>query len=152
MVYAGCEYKGLTCFAAVAFLPPEIAGQWAYEASKIIVQQFLAMDDWADDGSNNGSIPRKAAETTTGAVPGGHTYSIDTYRDGNGCVLAERWLIHGMGHMWSQGVPADPPTTRDMVLIDPLGPDVSTPTIDFLLSHRIPETGTGCMQDSTNPH
>ncbi|MGH8428971.1 MAG: extracellular catalytic domain type 1 short-chain-length polyhydroxyalkanoate depolymerase, partial [Solimonas sp.] len=31
MIYAGCEYKGTTCLGAVAALPPETAGQLAYQ-------------------------------------------------------------------------------------------------------------------------
>jgi poly(hydroxyalkanoate) depolymerase family esterase len=177
MVYSGCAYKAEPpCFTSVNAVPDDIGGQWAYEASEgrgrvvplfmiqgdadplvpypnaeKIVQQFLVMDDWADDGGDNGSVARAPAATTPGQVPGGHSYSIDTYRDTRGCVLAERWLINGMGHAWSQGQPADPPTERDTLLIDPLGPDVSTATIDFLLSHRMPDTGTGCTEASGTP-
>jgi poly(hydroxyalkanoate) depolymerase family esterase len=170
MVYAGCEYKGTTCAGTVAAVPPETAGEWAYQASggharvvpvlviqgdsdplvpypnaDIVVQQFLATDDWADDGSNNGSIPRERAATADGAVPGGHSYAIDTYVDASGCVLAQRWLIHGMGHMWSNGESNGSP--RDQLFTDPLGPDVSTPTVDFFLSHPMAKDGAQCTQE-----
>jgi poly(hydroxyalkanoate) depolymerase family esterase len=175
MIYAGCEYQGgPTCLGSTGALSGEESGQRSYAAmgaharvvpafviqgdadplvppenAELIVQQFLAIADWADDGRNDASVSRQPAATRTGTRPGGRNYSIDEYRDGSGCRLVERWLIEGMGHMWSQGQPADPPTPRDDVLIDPLGPDVSTPTVDFFLSHPMPVTGTGCTQEAT---
>ena len=169
MVYAGCEYKGTTCKGGLAALPPEISGQLAYEAmgdrarvvpvfviqgdadvvvpapnAEFVVQQFLASDDWADDGQNNGSISRARSSTQSGAKPGGRSYDIDYYTDSNGCLLAERWLIHGMGHAWSNATPNE--TLRDALLTDPLGPDVTTPTYQFLRAHPMPKKGTGCFQ------
>jgi poly(hydroxyalkanoate) depolymerase family esterase len=169
MVSAGCEYNGLPCLGSVSALPPETAGEMAYRASgpharvvpvlviqgdadplvpypnaEIVVQQFLATDDWADDGANDGSIPRSAAETTTGAVPGGHSYSIDTYLDASQCVLAQRWLINGLGHQWSAGESNGSP--RDQLFTDPLGPDVTAAAVDFFLSHPLPNAGTQCAQ------
>ena len=170
MVSAGCEYNGLPCLGSVSALPPETAGEMAYRAADgharvvpvlviqgdadplvpypnadIVVQQFLATDDWADDGANNGSIPRTAAETTTGAVPSGHSYSIDTWVDANRCVLARRWLINGMGHQWSAGESNGSP--RDELFTDPLGPDVTTAAVDFFLAHPLPRAGTQCTSE-----
>lgn len=169
MIYAGCQYRGTTCTAAVAALPPEIAGELAYQAmgelarvvpvlvlqgdrdlqvpypnAEQIIGQWLASDDWADDGANNGSIARAPARTETGQVPGGHSFEIDTYTDASGCVLAQRWLVHGLGHAWSQGESDGSP--RDQLFTDPLGPDLSSATLNFLLSHPMPVEGTGCLE------
>lgn len=170
MIYAGCEYKGgPSCLGAVGTLSGEASGQMAYQAmgararvvpvfviqgdadrvvpaenAELIVQQFLASDDWADNGQNDGSVSRVPAATRTGAKPGGRSYEIDEYRDSSGCLLVERWLIHGMGHMWANAEPNG--STRDAALTDPLAPDVSTPTFDFLLSHAKPVSGTACAQ------
>jgi poly(hydroxyalkanoate) depolymerase family esterase len=169
MVYAGCEYKGTTCTGGLAALPPEVSGQLAYQAmgaharvvpvfviqgdidvvvpslnAEFVVQQFLAGDDWADDGQNNASISRMRSSTRSGSKPGGHTYDIDSYTDSKGCLLAERWLIHGMGHAWSNATPNGSP--RDALLTDPLGPDVTTPTYEFFASHPMPKKGTACFQ------
>lgn len=169
LAYAGCEYKGTSCTGSVAAVPPETAGQWAYEAAgptarvvpviviqgeadaevpypnaDIIVQQFLAADDWADNGANDASIPRERSATTSGSKEGGHTWDIDYYVDAQGCGLAERWLIHGMRHAWSNGESNGSP--RDVLFTDPMGPDVSTRIIDFFLSHPMPPAGVLCHQ------
>lgn len=169
MIYAGCEYKGTTCLGAVAALPAETSGQMAYEAmgaharvvpvlviqgdsdplvpypnAELIVQQFLASDDWADNGVNDGSVSRSRSATRAGEKPGGRSYDIDDYTDAAGCLLAQRWLIHGTGHMWSNAASNGSP--RDTALTDPLGPDVSTPTFEFLLSYVMPGSGTACAQ------
>lgn len=169
MIYAGCEYKGTTCLGAVAALPAETSGQMAYEQmgaharvvpvmviqgdtdpvvpspnAELVVQQFLASDDWADNGLNDGSVSRNLSSTRSGQKPGGRAYEIDDYKDAAGCLLVQRWLIQGMGHMWSNAAANGSP--RDLALTDPLGPDVSTPTFDFLLSHVMPAGGTACAQ------
>lgn len=172
MVYAGCEYKGgPTCLGSTGALSGDESGAESIAAmgpraravpafviqgdsdplvppqnAELVVGQYLAIADTVDDGANDASIARTPAETVYGQVPGGHAYSVDRYRDAAGCLLVERWLVEGMGHMWSQGQNADPPTTRDAALTDPLGPDVSTATLEFLLAHRMPETGTACTE------
>ncbi len=165
MIYAGCEYKGL-CFGTVAAVPAETAGQMAYAEmaerarvvpvlviqgdmdplvpypnADIIVQQFLASDDWADNDANDGSVNREPSATRSGQKPGGRSYDIDDYNDAAGCLLVQRWLIHGMGHMWANAESNGSP--RDTALTDPLAPDVSTPTFEFLLSHSHGHTCTG---------
>jgi len=169
MVYAGCEYKGTTCTAGYGAVPPETAGELAHREmghrarvvpliviqgdrdalvpfpnAEQVVQQFLAADDWADNGKNDSSIPREPATTTQGATPGGgHAYEIDTYRDGQGCTVVSRWLIHGMGHAWSAGESSGSP--RDQLLTDPAGPKVTGPILDFLLQYRMPTNGRTCV-------
>ena len=170
MIYAGCEYKGgPTCLGSTGALSGDQSGAESIAAmgprartvpaiviqgeadplvppanAELVVGQFLAIADTVDDGTNDGSVSRTPAQSTSGQVPGGHAYSVDIYRDASGCKLVERWLVEDMGHMWSQGKSADPPTTRDAAFIDPLGPDVTTATLEFLLSHPMPASGTGC--------
>ena len=162
MVYAGCQYKGgASCLEAQGTLTDEQAGQVAHDTmganarvvpvfvihgdtdelvrpqnGEQVVQQHLANDDLVDDGVNNGSVAKTPATTENGSVPGGHTYSVDTYRDGSGCVLAQRWLVNGMRHAWSNGESNG--STRDQVFTDPQGPDVTTPMVAFFLSHPMP--------------
>lgn len=169
MVYAGCEYKGTTCLGAVGALPGEVSGEFAYQAmgprarvipviviqgdvdvvvpapnAELVVTQFLASDDWADDGQNNASVSRTRSSTRSATKPGGRSYDIDSYTDSSGCLLVERWLIHGMGHAWSNA-----PSTgagRDIFFADPLGPDVTTPIYQFFMSHPMPPSGVRCFQ------
>jgi poly(hydroxyalkanoate) depolymerase family esterase len=169
MVYAGCEYKGTSCTGGVAALPAETSGQMAYAAmgdharvvpvmviqgdidtvvpppnAELVVQQFLAMDDWADDGANDSSMPRGVAATRSGTSDGGQTYDVDDYVDQSGCLVAQRWLIHGMGHMWSD-TPSDG-GARDVAFTDPDGPDVTTPAVDFFLAHPQAAAGVACNE------
>ena len=163
MIYAGCEYEGLG-FGTVAAIPPEMAGESAYRQmgerarivpvlvlqgdqdplvpfpnADIIVQQFLANDDWADNGTNDGSVSREPVATRTGTSAGGRDFEIDDYTDSKGCLIAQRWLVHGMGHMWATPSNGSP---RDLALTDPLAPDLSNPTLQFLLSYRQGKTCT----------
>ncbi|MFA5938030.1 MAG: PHB depolymerase family esterase [Sinimarinibacterium sp.] len=172
MVYAGCEYMGTSCTGGLGALPAEVSGEFAYQAmgerarvvpvlviqgdqdplvpypnAELVVQQFLASDDWADDGENNGSIAREPAATWSGTKPDGRSYDVDEYTDSGdaaGCVLAQRWLIHGMGHQWSNGQSDGSP--RDMLFTDPLGPDVTGVAVEFFLTHPLPEQAAGCLQ------
>lgn len=162
MVYAGCQYKGgASCLGARGTLSDEQAGAVANAAmgeharvvpviaivgeldqeapranTEQVVQQHLVNDDLVDDGASNGTVSREPAQTEDGAVPGGHSYSIDTYRDAGGCILVQRWLVHGMAHAWSAGDSSG--SARDELFTDPRGPDVTTPIVDFFLSHPMP--------------
>ncbi|MFA5788008.1 MAG: PHB depolymerase family esterase [Actinomycetota bacterium] len=170
-VYAGCEYRGLPCMGAQSAVPPETSGQWAHEAmgprarvvpliviqgdsdplvpaanAELTVQQWLTSDDLADDGSNNATVPRTRASTQSAAKPGGRAYEIDYYTDKGGCVLVERWLIHGMGHQWSNATSNG--SARDVIFTDPLGPDITPRISDFLMTHPMPTRGTVCLSEA----
>jgi poly(hydroxyalkanoate) depolymerase family esterase len=168
MIYAGCEYKGgPTCLGSTGALSGDESGALSIAAmgpraravpafviqgdadplvppanAELIVGQFLAIADTVDDGANGGSVSREPAATSTGTSPEGASYDVDQYRDADGCLLVERWLIAGMGHMWSNAESNG--SARDAALTFPTGPDVSTATLEFLLSHRQPESGTAC--------
>jgi poly(3-hydroxybutyrate) depolymerase len=172
LIYAGCQYKGgASCLGAQGTLTDEQAGATANAAmagrarvvpiiavvgeldreappanTEQVVQQHLANDDLVDDGADNGSVATTPAQTDAGEVPGGHAYSVDTYVDGAGCVLAQRWLINGMAHAWSKG--ESDGSARDQLFTDPAGPDVTTPAVDFFLSHPMPSAGNVACQQS----
>lgn len=81
------------------------------------VRQFLQTNDLADDGQDNNSVGNTATSTSTQQVPGGRTYTVSTYSYG-GKVLAQHYLVQGMGHAWSGG-------DGDFPFTDPDGPDAS---------------------------
>ena len=73
-------------------------------------------------------IALRAASVRTVRKSGGYTSTVRTYRDPAGCVIGERWLIHGMNHFWSGG-------SRDPALADftdPRGPSGAVHTWRFL--------------------
>jgi poly(3-hydroxybutyrate) depolymerase len=78
--------------------------------------QLPCSDTWTVDPSS----------TVTGQVDGGHTWTeqIATGSDGD-CVIAQNWVVHGMGHQWSGGEPSNPDDGVDTQASDPDGPDLS---------------------------
>jgi poly(3-hydroxybutyrate) depolymerase len=73
-----------------------------------------------------GEKPRMT--TQRGEVPGGHGYTRAVYRDADGTVFLEYWLVHGAGHAWAGGSPAGSYT-------DPKGPDAAREMLRFFSLH-----------------
>lgn len=59
-----------------------------------------------------------------GSVPGGHGYTRSIFRNPDGRVTAEQWVVHGAAHAWFGGDPAGSYT-------DPSGPDASKLMLRF---------------------
>ncbi len=70
--------------------------------------------------------PEKLVEE--GSVPGGHTYTRTQFRETNGRVICEQWVVHGASHSWSGGSPAGSYT-------DASGPDATREMLRFFLEH-----------------
>lgn len=67
-----------------------------------------------------------------GRVPAGHAYTRSIYRQADGQLVAEHWLIHGAGHAWAGGSARGSYT-------DPKGPDATGQMLRFFLEHPRPE-------------
>ncbi|HVZ10771.1 PHB depolymerase family esterase [Rhodopila sp.] len=70
------------------------------------------------------------AESTQGMVPDGHAWRRTRYRDADGMVKVEQWVIHGGGHAWSGG-------SADGSFTDPQGPDATAAMMRFFLAHPL---------------
>jgi poly(hydroxyalkanoate) depolymerase family esterase len=153
---SGCEYAATATCAGYKSADPVGAGQQAYKEmgsnarplpfiafegdadttvppvnADQLVQQWLTTDDLADDGALNGSVPAVPGNTTQGQVPGGESYTVNTYVDGSNADLAQYWIVHGMKHAWSGGNPSQS-------YADPAGPDETAAMYAFFASHPAP--------------
>ncbi|HEV7639304.1 MAG TPA: PHB depolymerase family esterase [Gaiellaceae bacterium] len=152
---SGCEYNGLPCVGSPG-PDPVTAGRAAYQAmgsharpmpviafqgdadttvvpanGDRIVREWQVTNDWADDGSNNGSVPLAPTSAANKQVAGGRSYTVTTYGDGHGGELIQYWVVHGMNHAWSGGCGCEP-------YADPSGPNESQAMVDFFLRHTLP--------------
>lgn len=91
-----------------------------------VVRQFIRLNDWADDGQNNGSAPQ-APSTQNGQVTDGHAYSVATYTF-KGRPLIEYYRVAEMGHAWSGGL-------DDLPFSDGKGPNASLLMWNFFKQH-----------------
>jgi poly(hydroxyalkanoate) depolymerase family esterase len=154
-VVAGCPFKGTPCLQGPSTLPIETLIGYVHDAmagharvmplivmqgdadttvppanAQLLLQQFLGVDDLADDGTANGSVSTTPAHHDTGTASGGDGYDVDTY-DFAGASLIESWTVHGMGHAWPGGADGLPYS-------DPKGPDGSREIYRFLSEHPMP--------------
>jgi poly(hydroxyalkanoate) depolymerase family esterase len=154
-VVAGCEYGGAPC-TATGGPDPTAQGQLAYQAMSTlarpmpvivfhgdadavaapingqqVTEQWLATDDWADNGAHDASVPTTAASTTTLQVPGGRSYDRSQFDDHAGALIVDYYVVHGAGHAW----PGGPPSAS---FTDPSGPDATGISWRFFQSHPQP--------------
>lgn len=152
---AGCEYGGYPCGSSGG-PDPVTQGQKAYQAMGTyhrvvpviafqgsadttvypingtqLVQQWISTDDYADDGSHNGSVPTTVNSTTDGVSPGGETYTVSHYVDNGGGNLIDYWYVNGMGHAWGGGCTCQ-------AFADPNGPDETAAMWSFFAAHPKP--------------
>jgi poly(hydroxyalkanoate) depolymerase family esterase len=152
---SGCEYNGLPCVGSPGPDPLD-SGKRAYQAmgsyarsvpvivfqgdadttvvpanGDRIVREWQVTNDYADDGSSNGSIPLSPTSTVPKQVSGGRSYTVTTYGDGKGGELIQYWVVRGMNHAWSGGCACQQ-------YADPSGPNESLAMYDFFLHHPKP--------------
>lgn len=77
------------------------------------------------------SAPYIPASTTTHTtpVPNGRTYTVQTFRNQAGVVVAQKYTIDGMNHAWSGGPPVWP-------FSDELGPDATGISWNFFRNYH----------------
>lgn len=73
---------------------------------------------------------------------GRESYTVDMWRDASGCLLAQRWTIHGMGHQWAGAQSNGSPL--DLIVTDPDGPNLTKAIVDFFFAHPMPDGASTC--------
>ena len=104
---------------------PYLCGQQA-------LAQWLGVDNSVLSRQGRLRVPSSPSSVRDAAVPGGHgytvqSYAVQSYADGPGCVVAQLWTVHGMGHYWSGGS-ADPGSA---LYSDPRGPSAAAASWAF---------------------
>ena len=119
-------------------------GDLAFPANCMVkaVEQALRTSNLALSGSQDAPLSLTPATTVSRQVPGGYAYDVSTFDDPNGCLVGERYIIHGMPHAWPGGT--DDPTVKGYG--DPKAPDAAPAIWDFLKRYRKSETGMPCAE------
>ena len=106
------------------------------------LEQALRTDNLVIDGRQDGPIALTPAAVRHDQKPGGYAYTVAGYRDPAGCLVGERWLIHGMNHFWSGGT--TDPTYKSFT--DPKGPSASEASWAFFKRYRKSDTAMPCAE------
>lgn len=97
------------------------------------LRQWLGTDSLVLQRERRAALPRTPTGVSRARVPGGHAYTVLSYADRSGCVVAQFWTVHGMGHYWSGGS-ADAASAR---YSDPRGPSAAAASWAFFSRWRI---------------
>jgi hypothetical protein len=104
---------------------------------QLATEQWLTTDNLVIDGKTSGPLSTTPASDTPGKVPGGHSYHVYDFTQPSGCVIAQHWVVHGMGHALSG--------TR---LTDPQGPSEAAAAWAFLSHYTLRSTSRKCAEVS----
>ena len=104
-----------------------------YQCGQQAITQWLAVDNQILERDRRPGVPDSPTAARRGVVPGGHPYTVLSYTDSSGCVVAQLWTIHGMGHFWSGGS-ADPSLA---LYSDPRGPSATAASWAFFSHWRL---------------
>jgi len=90
-------------------------------ADRLLKQWLQATNPEQDKSAYNTKVEREQAV-------GGRAYTRSIYHNANGQVIAEKWLVHHAGHVWSGG-------SSDGSFTNPQGPDASSEMLRFFAEH-----------------
>ncbi|HTX44665.1 MAG TPA: PHB depolymerase family esterase [Solirubrobacteraceae bacterium] len=102
--------------------------------------QGLRTDNLVLDHNQTEPIKLTPASVTDGQVPDGLSYTVSNYRDGHGCLIGQRWLVHGMNHFWSGG--SSNPKWANFT--DPKGPSAADASWAFFSRFTLANTAWSC--------
>ncbi len=106
------------------------------------LEQGLRTNNLVLSGSQVGPLALTPATVREKQVPGGHGYTVSRYRDPDGCLVAERWIIHGMPHAWPGGT-TDP---KYAGFTDPKAPSGANGSWSFFRRYTKRATSMPCAE------
>ena len=92
-----------------------------------VVQQWMQTNRLASQGLYVADFKNPTIATSR-QVPGGHSYTVYTWKDHTGKEVQQYWKILELGHAWSGGNPA-------VSYTDPRGPNASEAMYQFFMNH-----------------
>jgi poly(hydroxyalkanoate) depolymerase family esterase len=92
-----------------------------------VIEQWMQTDHLASHNTYNASF-NSPTSTTNGQIPGGHSYTVSTWKDNKGNEIEEYWKVDGMGHAWSGG-------SSYGSFTDPQGPGATQAIYNFFMNH-----------------
>ena len=121
--------QGLAAFDAMGLIPRVIPTIVFQGTSDQVTKQWMQTDQLASNGMYNADFGNPS-NSRHGGIPGGHSFTVFGWNDGQGEELQEYWKIGGMGHAWSGGSIGQFDT-------DPLGPNASLSMLQFFMNHSL---------------
>lgn len=105
-----------------------------YRCGQQALRQWLSTDNLILKHHGRSKLSRTPTGVSRAIAAGGHAYSVLSYADRSGCVIAQLWTIHEMGHYWSGGS-SNPASAR---YVDPRGPSAAAASWAFFSRWRRP--------------
>ncbi len=106
------------------------------------LEQGLRTNNLVLGDSQESPISLTPASTRVEPKADGYDTTVSTYLDPDGCLIGERWLIHGMNHFWPGGS-SDPDLAN---FTDPKGPSGAEASWEFLSQYTKSETTPPCTE------
>ncbi len=104
-----------------------------YRCGEQALHQWLDTDNLVLQREGRVPVLGRRASVSKGAVAGGRTYAVASYANGQRCIVAQFWTIHGMRHAWSGGS-SDPSIST---YVDPRGPSAAGASASFFSRWRL---------------
>lgn len=166
-IVTSAGYADWPCFATGVGIPVALSAQLAFEqmGPRARVVPILAIGSDADlafpasctnkaleqglrtnnlvlSGSQDRPLALTPAAVREEQKLGGHAYTVSSYRDPAGCLIGERWIIHGMPHAWPGGT-TDP---KYAGFTDPRAPSGAEASWRFFKRYTKSATAMPCAE------
>jgi poly(hydroxyalkanoate) depolymerase family esterase len=100
------------------------------------LEQGLRTNNLVLSGTQHAPIALTPATVRGEQVPDGYAYTVSSYDDPDGCVVAELWMVEGLPHSWPGGTAVP----EDQYNNDTKAPDGAEASWAFFQRHRRSDT------------